>query len=184
LEDFELIRRSLDGSREAFSELVGRYQDRILNVVLHVLGDPHDAEDVAQECFSKAYRRLSSFDFRSSFYTWLYRIAVNSASDFRKKMRRRQALPLSELELPLPQQGSQGEAPERAAIRKELGARIRDLLAGLPEKFRTVLILRELEERSYEEIAAILGLSIGTVESRLFRARARLREKLRFHLNA
>lgn len=184
MEDSDLIRQVKAGSRKAFEGLVVKYQQRVLNVVFHVVGDRDDAEDVAQECFAKAYHRIGSFDFRSSFYTWLYRISVNTASDFVKKMRRRKALPLDAIPLPPIQEGELGQGPDRAAVRRELSHKVKDLLAGLPEKYRTILILRELEERTYDEIAEILQISIGTVESRLHRARARLREKLTRYLSA
>lgn len=183
-DDFDLIRQVKAGSREAFAELVKRYQSRVINVVYHMVGDRDDAEDVAQECFAKAFHRIDSFDFRSGFYTWLYRISVNTATDFLKKMRRRRAVPLDSIPVTQIQGGELGQAPDRSAVRKELSGRVMEILALLPEKYRTVLILRELEEQSYEDIAAILRISVGTVESRLHRARARLREKLDRYLRS
>src|SRR5262245_2834944 len=137
-----------------------------------------DVEDVTQEAFLKAYRKLGNFDGRSSFYTWLYRVAANTAMDWRKRERHRRHAPLPE--------GPEGDdavpsaeaGPERSASQRELAARIDAAIESLPEKYHEILVLREVEGLSYEEISERLGMSKGTVESRLFRARERLREKL------
>ncbi len=138
-----------------------------------------DTEDVTQEAFLKAFRKLDRFDGRSSFYTWLYRIAANTAMDWNKKERRRRHLPLPQG----PDGGdllpATGDGPRTRASQHELGAKIDEAIAALPPKYLEIITLREIEGLSYDEIARTLDISKGTVESRLFRARERLRDKLR-----
>jgi len=179
LDDIALIQEIKRGSQDAFRILVDRYGERILNLVHQFLGDRGESEDVVQEIFVKVFRKLDSFHFRSSFYTWLYRIAVNTAADYRKR-RQRQEVGMSLEALPpvFEDASPLGRKPDRALLAEELRTRIDQAVEALPEPFRTVLVLREFEGCSYEEMAEILGCSIGTVESRLFRARQRLREKL------
>jgi RNA polymerase sigma-70 factor (ECF subfamily) len=177
LDDAELVVSARAGDQAAFAALVGRYEARIVRLVRGMVPES-DTEDVTQESFLKAFRKIGNFDGRSSFYTWLYRIAANTAMDWRKKERHRRHAPLPE--------GPEGEdavpsleaGPETATSRRELAARIDAAIASLPEKYREILLLREIEGLSYEEISKELGMSKGTVESRLFRARERLREVL------
>jgi RNA polymerase sigma-70 factor (ECF subfamily) len=176
--DFETVRRALAGSEDAFIDLVRKYESRIFTLVSRIVSNREDAEDVTQEAFTKAYARLSSFTFQSAFFTWLYRIAVNAAADFVKSRRRRRTTSLDALAEAAPAVAPPQSRPERSASRGELRERLRLAIADLPPVFRTVLVLRELEDLAYDEIAKILGCSIGTVESRLFRARARIREAL------
>jgi len=178
VDDAELVAQARDGDADAFGRLVGRYEERILRLCRGMVPEA-DVQDVAQEAFLKAFRKLDSFDGRSSFYTWIYRISANTAMDWRKKERRRRHAPL-----PV---GSEGEdllpgntpAPAKRASRSELGRHIEAAIAALPPKYQEIVILRETQGLSYEEIARTLEISKGTVESRLFRARERLREKLR-----
>ena len=177
MDDAELVASARAGDHEAFATLVGRYENRIVRLVRGMVPES-DTEDVTQEAFLKAYRKLGNFDGRSSFYTWLYRIASNTAMDWRKKEKHRRHAPLPE--------GPEGEdaaqsfdaGPEDATTRRELSAKIDAAIEALPEKYHEILVLREIEGLSYEEISARLGMSKGTVESRLFRARERLRERL------
>lgn len=177
MDDAELLASARAGDPDAFATLVGRYEVRIVRLVRGMVPES-DTEDVTQEAFLKAFRKIGDFDGRSSFYTWLYRIAANTAMDWRKKERHRRHAPLPE--------GPEGEdavpsldaGPETATTRRELAARIDAAIAALPEKYREILLLREIEGLSYEEISKELGMSKGTVESRLFRARERLREIL------
>lgn len=177
MDDAELLASARAGDPDAFATLVGRYEVRIVRLVRGMVPES-DTEDVTQEAFLKAFRKIGDFDGRSSFYTWLYRIAANTAMDWRKKERHRRHAPLPE--------GPEGEdavpsleaGPETAVTRRELAARIDAAIASLPEKYREILLLREIEGLSYEEISKELGMSKGTVESRLFRARERLREVL------
>ena len=178
LDDRDLVKRAREGDTDAFGQLVGRYEERILRLCRGMVPEA-DAQDVAQEAFLKAFRKLESFDGRSSFYTWLYRISSNTAMDWRKKERRRRHAPL-----PV---GNEGEdllpgkttSPGRRVSQIELGRLIREAIAALPPKYHEIVLLRETQGLSYEDIARTLGISKGTVESRLFRARERLREKLR-----
>jgi RNA polymerase sigma-70 factor, ECF subfamily len=174
----DLIERTRLGDQEAFAGLVDLYRDRIHRLVYGLLRDAGDAEDVTQEVFIKAFYRISSYKGDSAFYTWLYRVAVNAATDWRKKWWKRRGLSLSES--PTGQNGIPDESarPERLAHGRELGKRLEESLARLPEKYRTILVLREYESLSYGEIARVLKLRKGTVESRLFRARERLKAML------
>ena len=177
MDDAELVASARAGDQVAFAVLIGRYEARIVRLVRGMVPES-DTEDVTQETFLKAYRKLGAFDGRSSFYTWIYRIAANTAMDWRKKERHRRHAPLPE--------GPEGEeavesteaGPDRASVRRELGERIDAAIEALPEKYHEILVLREIEGLSYEEIAERLEISKGTVESRLFRARERLRERL------
>ncbi len=194
LEDRVLVRRFLaaqrTGDREAaegaFRVLVTRYQQRVHRLVHRYVQDPLEAEDLTQEVFLKVFRKLEGFQWGSAFFTWLYRIAVNTAADHLAKRRRRPLLLSRDLE-PGPEPGESGrerrrgsapERPEGPLLRAERAAITRRLLAELPEPYRTTLYLREFEDLSYLEIAEVLECSIGTVESRLFRARARFRRLL------
>jgi RNA polymerase sigma-70 factor (ECF subfamily) len=182
--DFDLVRQALGGSEDAFIDLVRKYESRIFTLVSRIVANREDAEDVTQEAFTKAYARLSSFTFQSAFFTWLYRIAVNAAADFVKSRKRRKATSLEDLAEAAPAVAAPSSRPDRSAARGELRTRLRQAIAELPPVFRTVLVLRELEDLAYDEIARIVGCSIGTVESRLFRARARIREALGPYLAA
>ena len=177
MDDAVLVASARAGDPEAFATLIGRYEVRIVRLVRGMVPES-DVEDVTQEAFLKAYRKIGNFDGRSSFYTWLYRVTANTAMDWRKRERHRRHAPLPE--------GPEGDdavpsaeaGPERSASRRELAARIDAAIEALPEKYHELLVLREVEGLSYEDIAERLGMSKGTVESRLFRARERLREKL------
>lgn len=177
-EDQQLIAQTLNGSRDAFGQLVRKYQDRLYHALVHTLGNEHDARDVAQEAFVQAYCKLSTFQHAARFYTWLYRIAFNLAMSH---LRRRRPERFSDR-----QAGADGHwersvaaRPEEDPLqRQETCHRVQQALRRLPEEYRTVLVLREMEERSYEEIAEILQLPLGTVRSRLHRARSQMREEL------
>jgi len=157
----------------ALREVIEAYGERITAVVGGILHDKDAVEDVVQTTFTKAWFRIASFKGDAGLYTWLYRVAVNAAKDYIKGRSRRPAAPLDEQKvLRIP-----SDAPPvlEGLERRELRHRVRRAIGRLPERYRTVLALRELEGMSYEGIAAVLGLSLGTVESRLFRARKRLR---------
>jgi len=173
--DLELVRRAQRGERGAFDLLVLRYQHKVIKLVARLLRDPAEAEDVAQEAFVKAYRALASFRGDSAFYTWLYRIAVNTA---RNAMASRQRRPLDyEAELTEGEQTTvearmrHTDTPEATVLSEEIRETVNRAVAALPEDLRTAIILREVEGLSYEEIAAAMDCPVGTVRSRIFRAR-------------
>lgn len=160
----------------ALREVVDAYGERITAVVSGILRDRDAVDDVVQATFTKAWFRIESFKGSSSLYTWLYRVAINASKDYIKGRSRRPAAPLDERQAAtIP-----SSAPHvlEGLERRELRQHVREAIDRLPERYRTVLALRELEGLTYEGIASVLGLSLGTVESRLFRARKRLRALL------
>lgn len=183
-EDAELVEEALGGNPLSFQLLIERYQDRLFALARHYTKSAVEVEDIVQDTFLKTFRRLETFQRQSSFSTWLYRIAVNTALDFLKRKGRSPVAAVEDPELsaaPVRAQAGSGvavSAPDAAMRREEIARITREVLDELPEIFRTVLVLREFEGRSYLEMAEILGISIGTVESRLFRARARFKEAM------
>lgn len=184
-QDQDLIDRSLAGSPEAFQTLVERYQDRVFRLLGRYTRDAMETEDLAQDVFVKVFRKLHTFQHDSSFFTWVYRIAVNTATDHLAQRKRRR-LQLVDDEGALESAGRDAEVRRgdrdagaaQPLLDEELRQVTRRLLDGLPEKYRTILLLREYEDLSYTEMARVLGCSIGTVESRLFRARKRFKEAM------
>lgn len=177
LDDFELIRRSQTGDTEAFGALVVKYQSRLFTMICCLVGDENDAWDLAQEGFVKAWRSIQRFESRSSFYTWLHRISLNLALDF---LRRRGSRGEVELDDALP---SFLPGPRTNYERAEMREGINAALAQLSPEHRAVIVLREIEDMTYLEIAEVLELSQGTVMSRLFYARKRLQSLLLHLLN-
>jgi len=167
MHDEQLVRRSKRGDREAFSQLVARYQNSVYRVVRGVLTDPAECEDVAQEVFLKAYASLAKFRGDAGFFTWLYRIAVNEAFRHRRRRAFSNADALPEVEAPPAPEMPDEDAPTLRTLEK--------LLRKLADDFRSIVVLRDIEGLSYQEIAETLEIPIGTVESRLFRARQELR---------
>ncbi len=183
-EDVHLVEEVLGGNQLSFQLLIERYQERIFALARHYTKSAVEIEDIVQDTFLKAYRRLDTFQRQSSFSTWLYRIAVNTALDFLKRTGRSPVRAVEDPELtaaPVRAQAGSGvvlAAPDSRLEREEVARVTREVLEELPEIFRTVLVLREFEDLSYQEMADVLGISIGTVESRLFRARARFKDAL------
>ena len=178
-EDAELIAAALDGSEAAFASLVGRYQDRVFRLLGRFTRDQSECEDLAQEVFLKVFRKLHTFQQDSAFFTWLYRIAVNTASDHLSRQgRRRLHLVEDDAVLDDGETGREPEDPERPLMAAELAEATQRVLARLPEKYRAILVLREFEDLSYTELSQVLELNMGTVESRLFRARQRFKDQL------
>ena len=183
-EDAQLVEEVLGGNPLSFQLLIERYQDRIFALARHYTKSAVEVEDIVQDTFLKTYRRLETFQRQSSFSTWLYRIAVNTALDFLKRTGRSPVTAVEDPELtasPVRAQAGSGvtvAAPDAALRREEIARITQEVLDELPEIFRTVLVLREFEDLSYQEMAEVLQISIGTVESRLFRARARFKERL------
>lgn len=170
-----LIQRFKDGDRSTFERIVQSHQDRIYNLCHYLLGNPQDAEDAAQEVFIKAFRKLKEFRPESSLYTWLYRIGVNTCLDHKRKLRPEPLRNESQVaELPSPE-----SSPERNYQSKEIGRAINSALEQLSEHSRAVIVLKEIEGLSYEEIAEVLNTSVGTIKSRLSRTRDELRRILR-----
>ena len=173
--DLELVRRAQRGERGAFDLLVLRYQHKVVKLVARLLRDRTEAEDVAQEAFVKAYRALGSFRGDSAFYTWLYRIAVNTA---RNTLASRQRRPV-EYEAGLSESEQSAvearmrhhDTPEADALSDEIHRAVNKVIGELPEDLRTAIVLREIEGLSYEEIAEAMDCPVGTVRSRIFRAR-------------
>jgi len=176
-DDTRLIGDALEGCEDAFRILVLRYEDRVFRVLSRFTRDRMETEDLAQEVFVKVFRKLHTFQQDSTFYTWVYRIAVNTATDYlsRRKRRRLHLVADNDSLEPTPD-GEAGAAVP--LLDKEMREVTRRVLEGLPDKYRTILILREYEDLAYTAIAQVLGCSIGTVESRLFRARKRFKEAL------
>ncbi len=181
----DLVERAKAGDRPAFGQLVEAYQDKIYGYASRMLGDPDEAEDVAQETFVRAYRSLPHFRGAASFHTWLYRIASNLAIDVARRNRRQSTGNFS-LDEPLESEEGDYEreiadesgSPEQLAARREMQELVRQAVAELPEKLRAVVVLYELQGESYEDIAEILGCPLGTVKSRLFNARSQLKDML------
>jgi RNA polymerase sigma-70 factor (ECF subfamily) len=173
--DKELVRRVKKGDKQAFDLLFSRYQHKIINLVGRYLRDPEDIQDVAQEAFIKAFRALPGFRGESAFYTWLYRIAINTAKNHIVARGRRP--PGSDLDVEDAEfmDGSEAlresESPDALLARDELSAAINAAIADLPEDLRSAVTLREFDGLSYEQIAQIMECPVGTVRSRIFRAR-------------
>lgn len=179
-DDASLIAASVRGDQAAFGALVCRHQDRLYNAVYRILDNAEDARDVVQEAFLNAYQSLDGFKGDSQFFTWLYRIAVNQAISQKRKHRlvlsidaERSGHLIAE-----PVDGSEDSQPGRALERAEDGRRLQDALNRLSPDHRTVLVLKELEGYKYETIAEIMQVPIGTIRSRLHRARLALRDLL------
>jgi RNA polymerase sigma-70 factor (ECF subfamily) len=176
--DARLVEQCLAGSEEACEELVRRYQDRVFALVYRITGDADRVEDIAQEAFLKAFRSLRRFKGSSSFYTWLYRITINTALNAIRAQGRRQEVSLEGLEGFEPSLRGKDE-PGESAARRQVANRVVEAIGKLDELYRVIVYLREVEEFSYEEIAQVVRLPVGTVKSRLFRARQQLKEELR-----
>ena len=173
--DINLVKRVQKGDKKAFDPLVIKYQQRIANLVSRFIRDPDEVLDVTQEAFIKAYRALPNFRGDSQFYTWLYRVAINTAKNHLATLSRRP--PQGDIEAEIAEQMDMGtrlkeqETPERLAEEADLKAVILESIDKLPEELKTALTLREIDGLSYDEIAEAMDCPIGTVRSRIFRAR-------------
>jgi len=181
--DQKLVARVQRGDKSAFDLLVRKYQHKVLKLVGRYVRDRSEAEDVAQEAFLRAYRALRGFRGDSAFYTWLYRIAVNTAKNHLESQGRR--LPSLNLEpeggesLDVAERLREQATPERHLLSDEIAATVQRVLEGLPDDLRTAITLREVEGLSYEEIAELMDCPIGTVRSRIFRAREAIDQELK-----
>ena len=174
-EDQVLVERAQGGDKRAFDLLVLKYQHKIVKLIMRYVRDPAEALDVSQEAFIKSYRALPRFRGDSAFYTWLYRIAVNTAKNHLVAMKRRPADFEVDLQDPesydMNARLQDGDSPDRILQREELRGVIEDAIASLPDELRQAIVLREIEGLSYEEIATAMDCPVGTVRSRIFRAR-------------
>jgi RNA polymerase sigma-70 factor, ECF subfamily len=179
-----LVERAQRGDKRAFELLVEKYQRKLARLVSRLVRDPGEVEDVTQEAFIKAYRALPSFRGDSAFYTWLYRIGINTAKNYLVAMGRR-APTSTEVDAEEAEGYDNGEqlrdinTPESLLLSREIGATVNAAIESLPEELRSAIQLRELEGMSYEEIAKLMDCPIGTVRSRIFRAREAIAERLK-----
>lgn len=180
--DAMLVEMCQKGDRAAFNLLVQKYQHRVLKLVMRYVRDQAEAEDIAQEAFIKAYRALPSFRGDSAFYTWLYRIAANTAKNVLSSSRRK--LVDYDLDLQDPEDYAaqvllkDGDTPEGMLLTEEIRQTVTEAMSALPDDLREAITLRELEGLSYEEIAEVMECPVGTVRSRIFRAREAIDKKL------
>ena len=182
--DQQLVERAQRGDKRAFELLVIKYQRKLARLLSRLIRDPAEIEDVTQEAFIKAYRALPAFRGESAFYTWLYRIGINTAKNYLVAMGRR-APTSTEYGADEAEGFDDGyqlrdiNTPESELISKQIAQTVNESMAALPDELRTAITLREIEGLSYEEIAEIMNCPIGTVRSRIFRAREAIAEKLR-----
>lgn len=182
--DQQIVERVQRGDKQAFGLLVAKYQRKLARLLSRLIRDPAEVEDIVQESFIKAYRALPSFRGDSAFYTWLYRIGINTAKNYLVSLGRRAptTTDFDSEEAETFEDGAQLRdinTPERLMMSKEIGLTVDEAMNALPEELRTAITLRELEGLSYEEIASIMDCPIGTVRSRIFRAREAIAERLR-----
>src|SRR6202158_403245 len=187
VDDRRLVRAAQRGDQSAFRQLVERYQRRVYQLALGMMKDSDEAMDISQETFVRVHRYLPSFKGDSSFFTWTYRIAMNLSLDAQRKKARSERVDLedgdeAEIEAAMDPPSPALAGPQRAALNAELKGKIEEALAGLSENHRAILLLRELEGLSYEELSKVLGIRKGTVMSRLFHARLKMQSKLREYL--
>jgi len=179
-----LVERAQRGDKQAFGLLVEKYQRKLARLISRLVRDPGEVEDVTQEAFIKAYRALPSFRGDSAFYTWLYRIGINTAKNYLVAMGRR-APTSTEVEAEEAEGYDGGEllreisTPESLLLTKEIAGTVNQAIEALPEELRSAIQLRELEGMSYEEIAKLMDCPVGTVRSRIFRAREAIAERLK-----
>ena len=182
--DQQLVERAQRGDKHAFELLVEKYQRKLGRLLARFIRDPAEVEDVTQEAFIKAYRALPAFRGDSAFYTWLYRIGINTAKNYLMALGRR-APTSTEVEAEDAEGFEDAEqlrdinTPESMLLSKEIATTVNATIEGLPEELRTAIQLREIEGMSYEDIARIMDCPIGTVRSRIFRAREAIAERLR-----
>jgi RNA polymerase sigma-70 factor (ECF subfamily) len=182
--DQQLVERAQRGDKRAFELLVEKYQRKLARLLSRLIRDPGEVEDVTQEAFIKAYRALPSFRGDSAFYTWLYRIGINTAKNYLVAMGRR-APTSTDVEAEEAEGQEGGEllrdinTPDSLLLTKEIGDTVNAAIESLPEELRSAIQLRELDGMSYDEIAKLMECPIGTVRSRIFRAREAIAERLK-----
>lgn len=171
--DYNLMYKIRAGDMVAFNKMALKYKDRLMNVIFRMVNSTEEAEDIVQDTFLRVYQHRDSFDFRHCFSTWIYTIALNLARNELRKRKRFKFLDIFDL------QGKEAEIAVQPKLPSNLSGAIEKALATLPEKYKTAFVLRDVQELAYNEIAKILNIPLGTVKSRVNRARAMLREKLR-----
>jgi len=180
IDDLNFIKKFKDGDASAFGEIVLKYQDKIFNLCRHMLGNAHDAEDAAQDAFLKAYQALPRFRPDASLFTWLYRIATNTCIDYKRKPVFESLFgDAGEGERLVHDRASDAPSPEKLYQSKQIDQALQESLGRLSPKLRAIIILKEIEELSYEEIADALEVSMGTVKSRIARAREELQKTMK-----
>lgn len=182
--DLILVERVRNGDKRAFELLVEKYRRRVVRLLSRMVRDPEEVEDIAQEVFLKAYRALPQFRGESAFYTWLYRIAVNTAKNYLAALNRN--MPTVSDVVGEEEEGGEErytapdiDTPDAHLLSKQIAYAVNEAVEALPQELRTAITLREIEGMSYEEIANFMGCPIGTVRSRIFRAREAIAAKLR-----
>ena len=187
-EELVLVQKAVDGDDEAFRVLVERYQRRVYALAFGILRQREDAWDVAQEAFVKAYKNLARFQGTAAFYTWLYRIAYNLSMDALRSRARRDTVDIGNdnrvMDAAAAQEAPDSSHPAEHAARRELAVVLHNAMSRLSDKHRAIIVLREIEGLSYEEMAEVLKISKGTVMSRLFHARRNLQALLKPYVEA
>lgn len=171
--DYDLMQRVKNGDMLAFSRIVDKYKNRLMNVIGRMVQGTEEAEDIVQETFMRVYQHRDSFDFRHCFSTWLYTIALNLARNELRKRKRFKFFDIFDL------QGKEAEIAVEMELPSNLPQVLERAIEGLPEKYKMAFVLRDVQELPYEEVAQIMNIPLGTVKSRVNRARAILREKLK-----
>lgn len=179
--DQEIIQRVIAGERKAYAELIDRHKDKAMTLAVRMLKNRQEAEEALQDAFVRAFRALPSFEWKSSFSTWLYRIVFNVCSSMLSKRGDRTIVSFDDDERPSLQLSALDNEPDVAIEQKELAEIIREEIAAMEAKYSAILTMFFLQEMSYEEMMEVTGLPLGTVKNRLFRARAHLRAALLNH---
>jgi len=178
MEESRLIQRASNGDAAAFNSLMGMHERRMYAVALRMCGNPEDAQDCLQEAMLRVYRAISGFKAQSSFSTWVYRITMNTCLD---ELRKRKNRPNTSLDSLLDSGWSpidRGESPERRTMRREMRRSLMACMSELPDDMRAAVLLRDVQGYSYDEIASMLNVNVGTIKSRISRGREKLREKI------
>ncbi|MCD8492842.1 MAG: sigma-70 family RNA polymerase sigma factor [Geovibrio sp.] len=176
--DALVVEKVIDGDAASYELLIRKYQSKLFSTVLHMVKNRELAEDIVQESFLRAFRKLDTLNNRSQFYPWIKRIALNMALNHFEKEKRVLDVETEDDESSFFENISSGESPEELTLKEEMKRYVRMFVDSLPDRLRVVIILREVEDMSYEEIAEMLNIPLGTVRSRLFNARNIIKERL------
>lgn len=179
VDEVEIVKRAREGDEKSLEFIVKKYQNRVANLIFKIVGDESIVEDLTQDVFLRVIESLKDYKFESALYTWIYRITVNICIDEIRKRQRSKTYLLSDVLIQNPKSEPYCSQTEKSFEQKELREIIENAISKLPAEYKTVIILREFEDLPYEEIAKVLKISVGTVKSRLFRARKLLAEHLK-----